>query len=1319
MKANYSIRLLPLGNVARNAAQTSFEVKVLCQLTLDGDLQAGELRAILDRHPVLSLPQGASLHGTVRRYSDWIAGRRTDATILGRCDVTSTEPFAERRRALADLVGVDASHHNATKLVHAKYFDTLNASDFVDVTEAMDEVRDLMLGLHGLVTQKAVQLRSTVGDSQSTAADTALAHAKWLGSCVQSAVLDLVGERAVTAETEKAHAMFASPKKVKSAVDVAVEARGRVIRRMQANGRIRESMRVISGAAALSPDDVNMLLQSTMKSELLSRLCGFVTTWTATFSTPLPTDEAIVFELPWPNVQPNPDITVDARLPTAFFCGAHAHPASYQDIGAGRYRRCGFAWLSNEDDQPTSARYRATSISAEHQFTKQVIVQSKNTLGSGAASPPDAQSFFRDQVDARGPDQLSQEASGVPDAQSGGVTISAPVDDLVTPADLKADSPDEREKKLPCLFMEDLWVGFRLDIRDAHAKTFASTHRIVQSVQLKSGTVLSGETEDYFEREQPQDPKYEFSTTDLKVYRGLSDAQSRDYLLAAGLAPEELSAPQNDFYTVSTLPTSTATALVFGGNYDYRLRLVFAGGCSIRIDEKHGGTRFEQTFPFYRCAALQAGDIWIAPSERSANGGIPETLFVSAGRPRIELALMPRHLDLESARFHGMLFRSRDEPARLKGRRIIKDFTKSFPKPPSGVDYFCDPDVYGIRVTARILNGAEPVPFVGSDTVNGANCDLVNHLVLKAVDESFGDQGEWEGFRPIWLSIVARDGEPPRLERKGSLHDCKHIELSLPGAAQAEITFLPLYAEGSEARHAANVASSSQLLSESNGTPMLVPAVAASVVRVTHAVGRCRWAPEMEPTQRSGSRLPAAGSLPLCDRTADRPKVALLTANVSVDAPSSKQAWCEANWLDILDTSAEGRPYRLKPGRSTSQGINLIFQRNSPPIPSASQLSVAMDTPDAALAAFDQQLVQSRLFLGQEQRPAGAKVDELNLPDERRRLMAVRAASSPRFIDVPGVVAAGAATSGSRTFDVPSALSMTPLRVAYAVPLKRVVRDGHLRSAAFAMRIYLHADMFESGPCERVAIGCWPEAIVGGAPLLEVPKYVTQWGEDPLARAKLSVTKRMPRASDFSLLQGAEKVNERLDQTLYPAGAIGGGDGVIYRDAVSLPAQGAAIPRLSLASFAVRFDPRQRLWYFDVSVDAEFFGWCGLALYRHQPHSLDGFELSQAAAWIYASTLYEEPFTLTRVAGDLRLVVGPVYDKSVSFALDLTEFRGGVSLDLGDKDSELVELPSRRIGGVRYFEGLVSATSRHVSLVKMRAGYSVQSRPVVEGGVQP
>ena len=77
MKANYSIRLLPLGNVARNAAQTSFEVKVLCQLTLDGDLQAGELRAILDRHPVLSLPQGASLHGTVRRYSDWIAGRRS------------------------------------------------------------------------------------------------------------------------------------------------------------------------------------------------------------------------------------------------------------------------------------------------------------------------------------------------------------------------------------------------------------------------------------------------------------------------------------------------------------------------------------------------------------------------------------------------------------------------------------------------------------------------------------------------------------------------------------------------------------------------------------------------------------------------------------------------------------------------------------------------------------------------------------------------------------------------------------------------------------------------------------------------------------------------------------------------------------------------------------------------------------------------------------------------------------------------------------------------------------------------------------------
>lgn len=1307
MKANYSVRALPLGAVARTAAAVTFETKLLCQLTLDGNPQPVELQAAIERHPVLSLPANVSLHGTVRRYADWQAGRRGNDAILGRCVLSTADPLPQRRRALAELVGLGYVRPSVQHLVHSKDFDMLKREDFVDVTAAMDEVRKLTLGLHSFVR---AGLKSAAPRAQNVPASAAeFERAKWIGNCVQSTVLDLVAGR------RDAAALLMESQVLSKTMSQVIAAAGEKIEK---RSRGRGTVTAAATPSAPEANDLNALLQSSLKSELISRLCGFVTTWHAACDAPLPEEEVLVLELDALPVASDATVMIESTLPTAFFCASHAHPAAFRDLKAGRRRQTGFAWLSDDDVAPTLARYRATSISAEHQFTKQILVQSSNSLGRPTSTQRNPTAFFSDLVDTRGPDQLRQEAYSIPDAETSGVTFSAPVEDLVTPDELKADSPEERMRKLPCLFLEDLWVGYRLDLRRRNMGRFGSTHLIHQTVRLHSGEVISGDSEDQFDREQAQDPKYEYSSTDLKVYRGLSDPQSRDYLLAAGLAAEELTVAQNAFYSSSVQATAAATPLEFGEEYDYRLRLVFAGGCSLRADDNSAGARYTQTFPFYRCASLQAGELWIAPQQRAGNGGVPETLYVTAGNPRVEFALMPKHLDLESARFHGLLFRDRAEPTRLAGRRIIKDFSRAFPSAPVAVDYFCDPDVHGVVVTARILNGAEPAPAVGSDTVDGASCSLVVHQFLGPLTALYGEPGAWDSFRPIWFSIVAREGQPPSLETKGLFRGCRHVELCLPGAVQAELSFVPLYTPGLEWRHATNVGSSSQILSGSRAEPMLVPTVATLTLRATHAIGTCRHPPELETLDRGGSRPRSPDAPSPCRRSVARPNVATLPANVAVDAASSKQMWCEATWSDILDSSALGSAFRMRPGKASSPGINLIFKRKEPPTPSSEGLLKALDDPGSTMSVFDLQVIQSRVFLGQEARPAGARVDELDLPDERRRLMEVRCVTSPRFGEVPGVVSAAPVASSPKWFDAPSAMRMTSLQAAYAVPMKRPVRNGNRHLAAFGMRVYLHADMFESGVAERVAIGCWPEATGAGGPLLEVPKYVTQWGEDPLARAQLAVTTRMPRASDFVLLQDDSKIAERLDRSLYPPHIVGGAGGVIYRDSVALPRLGSAIPRLSLASFAVRFDARQRLWYFDFAVEAEFFGWCGLALYRHQPHALEGFELSATAAWIYACTLYEEPFTVTRIGAALRVVVGPVYDKSVSFAMDATEFVNGVSTNLAVADVPLTNLNQRRIGNAWYFESQVPASTSNVSLVKLRGGHPVQSRPVVVRGEQ-
>ena len=51
----------------------------------------------------------------------------------------------------------------------------------------------------------------------------------------------------------------------------------------------------------------------------------------------------------------------------------------------------------------------------------------------------------------------------VPEPETSGVVFSAPVEDLVTPRDLRFDTPAARRAALPCLFHEDLWIGYRLD----------------------------------------------------------------------------------------------------------------------------------------------------------------------------------------------------------------------------------------------------------------------------------------------------------------------------------------------------------------------------------------------------------------------------------------------------------------------------------------------------------------------------------------------------------------------------------------------------------------------------------------------------------------------------------------------------------------------------------------------------------------------------------------------------------------------------------------------------------------------------------------
>ena len=264
------------------------------------------------------------------------------------------------------------------------------------------------------------------------------------------------------------------------------------------------------------------------------------------------------------------------------------------------------------------------------------------------------------------------------------------------------------------------------------------------------------------------------------------------------------------------------------------------------------------------------------------------------------------------------------------------------------------------------------------------------------------------------------------------------------------------------------------------------------------------------------------------------------------------------------------------------------------------------------------------------------------------------------------------------------------------------------------MRIYVRRPWFLSGPCERLAIGCLAGEFRDG-PIATLNKYITQWGEDPVERPKLEVSRRAPRASDFRLPDTGHQV--LLDHSVYPEHSLEGVAPIIYRDSVVRLANGKdpTIDVLSAASFGLRWDQAARLWYCDVEVAEGFFGWCGLAVYRHQPNALEGMQLSATPAWVYGAILHGDQLAWTERSGKLHVTVGPVFDRYTTYELDSAEFRSGISTNLVQHTSPRVSLKKYNVNGKTYFEGIAPAGSGW-SLVKRRFDIDIASLPINEGG---
>lgn len=1363
MLPSYNFICIPLDTRDPASESKRFAVQIVTEIQFPTGVphDPTSIREVLNQHPLLIGSSNRPISALVWSYRQWSAnGKAIDphAAVQAAVRFTGTTSLADMHRNLLNYMGRANETITTKNLPRDGQYEKLSPDDFVHVTQAADNLR-LITNALKVRAFRSLAVASGLGaqpdtDAQidiSTLTDletTSIGLAKWVDGAIHSSLLKaLHPER--EHQQEQSYAPFASYDSLQE-MRRSVE---KILRRITVQNPPVCPLPEQDSLALLSPSgtpeevdlaDPNVAIHSGIKNSLLASACGFVTSWSVESDSPIYGAQDYVIQLDVSSLTSDSGkIEVKPSLPTAFRRVRHTHPVSYGDLGSTETHNCALACLN---DGSGGTRYRATCVNAEAGLVKQVILQAKNSLSGPSASTEDNFGRFKKPLDDRAAQLLRNDRYGTPEPETAGVVFSAPPEDLTVPNGLRFASPEARQAAMPCLFLEDLWVGYRLDLKEQNRQKFTSIHQQNQEITLAQTPAqpVSGSTEDYIEREQRDAPSAGYSSSDLITYTGLSSGQAKDYLVVLGVS-RVAATRQHQPFTVKVSSYGQTERLAFGNTYEYRFRNVFIGGVSckptdVALDSARFSKNYRQQFPFFRARTLRPGEVLNAGQQagEGSNGG-GRTIYLTAQQPRVVVTLVPSPIDVDSSRFHGLLFVSKEE--RKSSRKHVTDLGKFFKTlPPSDLDYFYDPDVYGVIIRAKMVNGDERVETEGMTYTDGTYCKLAKHLSLSPTTEIYGQKGDWRRFKPIVITFHTAGGSIAEVKKGTNLGAARHIDVFVPPAAELHLSLLPMFDPELKSKTASFVASSAEL--QEMGANFMaaaslpLPAVAEQKITVIHAVKGPRLAPRLicdnpRRTKPSGGEQEPCVAARELDSEFGR-----VIGRVELDAASTKEVRLEAAWTDVNDDLRQER-YVLETGTAVTTPRSVVFREFEIPYPSAANfeeffLSGSPRQPSSSLMNYrvgtskhnftDQfalQCVEDKVFLGQmpeeHQGTVPGTTNQLDFKDQRRKVAQVHAVAVGRFAQMlasaPGV---SEQRSNSVTIDVPSTLKMSAPRISHIVPIRRELLDRDdkfaRRAATFGVRVYLRKQCFQSGVGERLAIGC----ATGGEPQskdgADILKYVTQWGEDPIERAGLTSTKKMPRASDFIVPEGDVDSGD-FDENLYPANIIGGRAPVIYRDNIPLAPSAPEDEQrwVSVASYALRYDKAQRLWYADVQIGGDFFGRCAMALYRHQPHAVEMRELSPVSTWVYAAILYGEPVAWLEDQNNLHVTIGPVYDANVSFELDSLKYGDGISEELYGSERVLHPLKSYRVGKAFYFEAVVPKKHFSWSLFKKRFGYPVAS----------
>ena len=1028
----------------------------------------------------------------------------------------------------------------------------------------------------------------------------------------------------------------------------------------------------------LENGELNTKIQTVLKEGLLARTFGLVTTWSASVHTEL-SEGPHDLTLHIPASGPVSDLT-EVATPVPVAVNVQLNIVSPRPRSGGPRNKTGvFAWLY--DDDRSTPRYRTAITNADNELVKSFLLQDSNRLREGASREDrEGSDGVVDGRVADAPDiadPIRVETHGMNQPTTGGVSFYAPVEDLISPEQQEVSNSDPSG----LYYLEDLWIGFRVDVRvrgSISEPSYRSLHEQCVEYDFGNleitprGTIVSGDSEDYFDREQVVSDS--FLDTAFGRWTGIGPAQCHP--LTGSSAPSDPMTGSTPFTKSTNQKRETVPRLLYRSDYDYRIRNVFAGGVSLALDDANEafqmyGPSFRGSFRFVRPEGFSSGELLDLGVEMPEEGAQePQTIYLTRRGERRDIFLAPASITFDQARFHGILGADASEARRLQDVYLTSDIRGLLSTRGVGTKYFRDPDVASVLWTAvsvsRNLEDANQ-----SSVVNETVCDIEQHWAFAEGKARFGDPGDWLDYDPIRLRFFARSGGAPRARTRPYGFGGATVEVSVPPGYVIDLHIFPDVSrqDGQDVAVVSDMANSLRQFSFARGfirafqdVPwhLISPVTIPRTIRVIHAVP----GPSNPPMIRK-----------IDVRRFQDETLGFVVSVIHVDASTTGTIYLSAQWEDIEDNVDQDQAISISKSYKT-EARSILYEEV--PIPAYKQVFRDLRKGQDLLAATqclentilyslpvdrsapepEEKSAGSGTQNGREEVAAGLPA-KIELKDGRRRIVRMTAHAVGRYRRLydPGRDINFEETSEPVEIDVPNTIVPPSVSISHVIPtIRRMESHSEIQGTTikdtFELSIYVDRPWLLTGLGERLAIGCAFEESDGIQMSEESRKrFVSMWGEDPIERPKSPLTVRLPRATDFSAPDGSGvQYYDNIPLTLREAPDQGTVAKVDRTGDASLP--GVAV---SLASFELSYIPSLRLWNTHVLVTGAFVGWVGMAIYRHQPHSVIGREITRDPVFLYAQKLQDSIITYFTTEEFLKLRIGPIYDREVTF--DLIGFR--------------------------------------------------------------